>query len=147
MKRRKSVIESEKVIWEDDRVRIYTLEDKDVIFEVDGDVTLDVAEAVAMMIHRRVDGPWSLDASTFDRGVSPDRCLYWLSGGDREWSLMEHYCLPWFDCCTDICEKWGDSVRAVVQSASTLGDIRDGLRSTASLPDIYDWCIGRGFAR
>jgi hypothetical protein len=147
MKRRKSVIEFDRAIWESDRVMVYGLDDQGTIFEVDGEVTLDPAEAVAMMIHRRIDGPWHIPLDPSAMSVVPERCLYWLSGGDREWALQEHYCQPWSACCPEFCDRWGDQVRAVISGSATLGDVRDGFRSGLNLHVIYDWCISRGFVR
>lgn len=147
MKRRKSVIDFDRSIWESDRVMIYDLDDHGVIFEVDGEVTLDPAEAVAMMMHRRIDGPWHITLEMPAATVVPERSLYWLSGGDREWALLENYSLPWPTCCPDFCERWGEEVTRVVADSATLGDVRDGFRSALGLHTIYDWCIARGFVR
>lgn len=147
MKRRKSVVEFERAIWQSDRVCVYDLDDQGLIYEVDGEATLDPAEAAAMMIHRRIDGPWHIPVGGSAGQVVPERCLYWLSGGDREWSLLEHYSCPWSACCPEFCERWGGEVSRVAAGSATLGDLRDGLRSAVGLHLLYDWAISRGFVR
>lgn len=147
MKRRKSVVEHERVLWQSDRVGIYEFAGGGYMYEVDGEVTIDPAEAVAMMMHLRVDGPWHLEVGGSRVDSVPERCLYWLSGGDTEWVLLEHYRLPWPACYPDFCERWGAQVAAVAESSRTLGDIREGFRSRLGLVLLYDWCVSAGLVR
>ena len=127
--------------------RVYNV-DGEAIFEVGGDVTPDLAEAVALAMRDRVGGEfWDLRTADLGRTVSPERCLYWLSGGDKEWSPLEHYLHPWFTCCGDFCAKWGRDVADIVDKSATLGEVRDGFRDRLNLHVIYDWCVGRGHIR
>jgi hypothetical protein len=147
MKRRKQADCSETMVHDSPRVKVHSLGDT-LIFEVDEDVTQDVAEAVSMIMHNRIEGSfWSIPTDGLAELVDPERALYWLSGGDREWSLLEHYSQPWPSCSQDFRDKWSETVTRIVMQSKTLADIRAGFRRELTLHRIYDWCISRGLVR
>jgi hypothetical protein len=44
-------------------------------------------------------GTLKLEIST--ENITPERSLFWLTGGDKEWRTMEYYNTPWCDCYLD----------------------------------------------
>ena len=147
MKRRKQTTCSETTVYDSPRVKVHSL-DGSFIFEIDEEVTQDAAEAVSMIMHNRIEGAfWSIPMNGPAEQIVPERALYWLSGGDKEWSLLEHYSMSWPTCCRDFCDKWSEVVHRIVLQSHTLADIREGFRKELGLHRIYDWCISRGLVR
>jgi hypothetical protein len=46
-----------------------------------------------------------LEIST--ENITPERSLFWLTGGDKEWRTMEYYNTPWCDCYLDFQTEFG----------------------------------------
>lgn len=149
MRRRKTLLEKEEMLYSGSNFRIIN-EGNQVIFEVGTFTTLDLAEAIALMIRLDIDENdpvWSLSINIFDKNVFPEKSLYWLSGGDSEWITLEHYSDSWFNCLFDFCSKWSSDIQHAVDKASTLGDIRHYFINQLSLIRIYEWAISKGFTR
>jgi hypothetical protein len=149
MKRRKTLLEKEEILYSSDNFRILN-EGNQVIFEIWGFTTLDVAEAVSLLIMHGVshsDPVWELPTSFFDKNVFSEKSLYWLSGGDSEWITLDNYSDSWFNCLFDFCSKWSKSIEEAVENSKTLLDIRNHFEENLSLLRIYDWAISKGFVR
>jgi hypothetical protein len=48
---------------------------------------------------------WNGEIST--ENITPERSLFWLTGGDKEWRTMEYYNTPWCDCYLDFQTEFG----------------------------------------
>lgn len=149
MKRRKTLLEKEEELYNGNNFRIIN-EGNQIIFEIAGFTTLDLAEAVALMIRLDIDNDdkvWNLPMTIFDKNVFPEKSLYWLSGGDSEWITLEHYSDSWFNCMFDFCSKWSSDITNSVESAKSLGDVRKYFVNQLNLLRIYEWAISKGFTR
>ena len=144
MKKRRDLIDYN-VLLKDNSVRI-TKESEELFFEIRNEVTTDVAEAVAIMINMDIKELWGIELNhTSD--VDPEKCLYWLSGGNKEWLLLDHYNRPWVDCYLDFQEEFGFMIIEIVKNSKTLGDIKDEFIRYLNLPILYDFALSRNFIR
>ena len=60
---------------------------------------------------RKVDfneAVWDLEVSNIVlENITPERSLFWLTGGYSEWRTLENYNKPWCDCYLDFQEEFG----------------------------------------
>ena len=147
MKRRRNVIEKEKILWRNNKVSIINIEGQ-IIFEIRDYTTVDLVEAVVLMANISVkDDVWSLSTNNFDKNIDPEKSLYWLSGGDSEWMTLEHYSESWYNLHQDFSIKWSPIINSIVSESKNLAEIKEELEKRLNLAIIYDWAISRGFTR
>lgn len=148
MKRRKFLLEKEEKVFSNKYLNITNIGNQ-IIFEMQQHTTTDLAEIVAIMMKNNINDEefWKLPTSQFDKNIQPDKSIYWLSGGDSEWILLDNYSDTWYNCCNDFCNKWQNLVINSVQNSTTLGDIRKNFTEKLNLLTIYDWAISKGFVR
>jgi hypothetical protein len=124
--------------------------DGNFIYEVKNEVTSDLAEFVSILI-REVDYSdpvWNI--GVFDivlEDLSPEKSLFWLTGGHKEWKSLENYNKPWHLCYLEFQEEFGFMVIRSVKKAKKLGDIRDSFLRYLNLPVLYDFAISKGLVR
>ena len=112
-------------------------------FEIGNEITVDIAEAVSIMMMCLKNIPDKIWDNVIDPNdvISPTKCLYWLSGGDREWCDLKNYNKPWVDCSQKFYDEYGSLVLDIFKNSKTLGDIRDGFIKYLNLPILYDFAI------
>lgn len=115
-------------------------------FEIGNELTTDIAEAVAIMMRKKIDDSiWSKDFSIDYETIEPRRALYWLTGGDNEWISLHNYKQPWSKCDLDFQEEFGFMIISILKKSKTLGDIRDGFIRYLNLPVLYEFALSRNF--
>jgi hypothetical protein len=60
-------------------------------FEIGKELTTDIGEAVSILI-RSCDSSnqiWNIEIEISTENITPERSLFWLTGGDKEWRTME----------------------------------------------------------
>jgi hypothetical protein len=148
MKKRKLLIDSEiyESIFKDEKTKINKI-DGEWYFEIGGEVTSDLAEAVTLMMrhYNSKDEIWNLKIKTESEYITPEKCLFWLTGGEREWSSYENYIINWPKCHLDFQEEFGILIINIVKKSKTLGDIRRHFLKYLSLPILYDFALSKGF--
>jgi hypothetical protein len=51
---------------------------------------------------------WNIEIGEIStENITPERSLFWLTGGDKEWRTMEYYNTPWCDCYLDFQTEFG----------------------------------------
>lgn len=127
---------------------IITKENQELFFEIQNNITTDLAEAVSIMMKFDIkdDDVWKIEIENA-KNIDPEKTLYWLSGGDKEWLTMENYNSPWINCHTDFCEKYSKIVIESVNNSKTLGDIRDKFSKQLNLPTLYNFALSKGFIK
>ena len=64
-------------------------------FEIGNHITTDLAEAVAIIMKYKSKSDskfWDLEIEEIDYyNITPEKSLYWLSGGEFEWKIMSNY--------------------------------------------------------
>lgn len=119
------------------------------LFEIGKELTTDVGEAVAIMMRNREldERLWCLGFEFNTDEIETTKCLYWLSGGDNEWSTLHNYRTPWNDCCWEYRDRFGDKVLEIIENSETLDDIRRGFMKYLSLPILYDFALEKDLIR
>lgn len=136
-------------VWESETIKI----SKDLnsyYFEVGTELTMDLAEAVAIMMRMKSkwnDDVWKLKITDVDYyEIEPSKCLYWLTGGDEEWINGNEYKKYWFESALDFQEEFGIIVISILKKSKTLKDIRDGFLKHLNLPTLYNFAIEKEIA-
>ncbi len=153
MKRRKLALKAagKNDVYNSSIVRI-TKEEGTYFFEIGNELTSDVAEAVALLM-RKVDWNddiWNLDLEGINsnaEGITPEKALFWLTGGYTEWRTLENYNRPWCDCYLDFQEEFGMLIFNIVKRNKSLREIRDSYCAHLSLPVLYDFALGKGMIK
>jgi hypothetical protein len=151
MKKKKVLIKNElsEIILDNERLTISKFKNK-WMFEIDKDITNDIAEAVSILMKRfDNDNPiWEMDIYDFKtEDITPEKSLYWLTGGYKEWEKLENYKKPWYDCYLDFQQEFGLIVIDIIKDAKKLSDIRDGFRKYLNLPTLYEFALGKDLVR
>lgn len=131
-----------KVLTEPNFVKIEKGE-KISFYQIGDFITTDVAEAVAiMMITPEIDPHfWNIKFNCNCEDLEPRKCLYWLTGGDEEWVLLENYKKTWIECDLDFQQKYGLLILDIVKNAKTLGDIKERFSKELNLLDLYEYAL------
>lgn len=147
MKRRKQDLKKEQDDLFNESIVKVNIESSDYFFEVGNDATNDIAEAVAMMM-RNVslvnDSIWDMDIKKIKHeDITPEKALFWLTGGYTEWRTLEHYNRPWCDCYLDFQEEFGFLVVNIIKRSKKMRDVRENFIKYLNLPVLYDFAMSR----
>ena len=151
MKRKKTIVKNKGRfdIYKNDTISI-SREGNEYFFEIGSELTSDVAEAVVLLMRRADwnDDVWDIEVSKIVcEDISPEKSLFWLSGGNLEWTALENYNRPWCDCYLDFQEEFGMLVINIIKKSKTLRDIRDGYFEYLNLQRLYDFALSRAMIR
>jgi len=105
---------------------IITEESGQMFFEIGNEVTNDIAEAVALLIEKKIDDPtiWDIRIGV-NREISPIKSLYWIMGGDKIWGSGKGRIDGWGICGSIFEEEFGDDITYIVKNSVKLSDVRD----------------------
>jgi len=151
MKKRKDLLEKigTKTIFTD-KTRKISIEGNKWFFEIGKELTTDIAEAVSLLIREcdSNDQVWEVEIKDINtEDITPEKSLYWLTGGYKEWKSLENYNRPWCDCYLDFQEEFGFTILTSVNRSKTLGDIRKYFIENLNLPVLYDFALSRNLVR
>jgi hypothetical protein len=145
MRRKKIIVSDGRLVHDGNVVRIVQEINGDLFFEIGNEVTSDLSEAVAIMMRSKVnENTWNIKID-FKSYISPDKCLYWLSGGDKEWNVRKNYKKPWSEVYSDYVTEYGDEIQNIINKSNSLGDIRDEFIKQLNLPILYEYALSKGF--
>lgn len=146
MKRKKLLVDTDlsEILYSDEKLKIIKLE-KITIFEIGSYTTTDLAEAVCLMMSKLDNNHriWKSIITTNLEDISPERSLYWLSGGRTEWNSLENYKKPWSECYLDFQEEFGIVIINIIKKAKSLKDIKDSFMKYLNLPILYDFAMSK----
>lgn len=150
MKKRKLITDyDERLKNESNYVSITTELTGQTFFEIGNEITTDLAEAVAIMMRTN-----NIDEKIWDReivgdidNICPEKCLYWLSGGTKEWRNAENYKKPWSECNLIFQEEFGFMIMKIVRKSKKFKDVRDGFKKYLNLPTLYDFAISQNLIK
>lgn len=107
--------------------------------------TYDCSEGVSALMRLKTvfddDKFWNLKVGNSKYDVSPERALYWLSGGNREWEVNDTYAYNWLEVHSIFEHKFRDVVYEIVDNAETLNDIKKGFMQRLNLPVLYEFAL------
>jgi hypothetical protein len=149
MGKRRVTLEIRKEISNEEVVKI-TKEKDECFFEIGKEITSDIAEAVSILM-RKVewdDKIWEMEINKniILEDITPEKSLFWLSGGYNEWRSLNNYKKPWMECYLEFQEEFGFLIVNIVKKSKTLRDIRNGFVKYLNLPTLYDFAISKGLA-
>ena len=147
MKKRKDTIEKRLYIFKNDLIKISEDPSNELFFEIKTEMTNDIAEAVSIMMKMNIKDIWNIEINSDKININPEKSLYWLTGGDREWITLEHYKYSWVNCYSSFEEEFGDIIYQIVDNSKKIGDIKEGFIKYLNLPILYDFAIGKGFIK
>jgi len=151
MKKRKDLLEKigTKTIFTD-KTRKISIEGNEWFFEIGKELTTDIAEAVSLLIREcdSNDQIWEVEIKDINtEDITPEKSLYWLTGGYKEWKSLENYNRPWCDCYLDFQEEFGFTILNSVNRSKTLGDVREYFIENLNLPILYDFALSKNLVR
>jgi len=144
----KKVEEKENIVFKNNIVKITKENDDQLCFEIVNYITYDISEAVSLLIKYDLsDKIWDIDIKININDIVPEKTLYWLSGGEKEWTTKEHYIKDWSDCYLDFQEQFGFIIMNILRKSRKLRDIKQGFNKNLNLPIIYDFAISRNLVK
>ena len=151
MRKKKTLLKEigTKIIY-DDKTIIISREGNEWFFEVGKEMTTDLGEAVSLLLRNcdANDQVWKTDIKEMNiDNISPEKSLYWLTGGEKEWKTLEHYNRPWCDCYLDFQEEFGLLVISIIKRSKTLEDMRKHFIEYLNLPVLYDFALSKKLLR
>jgi hypothetical protein len=137
------------VIYNSDRIRVNKELNGELFFEIDNELTTDLAEAIAIVLNKNIkdNNFWETTFNINIQNISPDKTLYWMSGGDREWISKMHYAKPWSDVYLIFQEEYGLFIIDAINKAKTFGDIRNEFLKQLNLPTLYEFSLEKGYIK
>ena len=73
--------------------------------------------------------------------ITPEKSLYWLSGGEIEWKIMSNYKKTWIDSSLLYQEEFGMRVISILKKSKTMNDVRNGFLKYLNLPILYEFAL------
>lgn len=151
MRKKKTLLKEigTKIIYDDNTI-IISREGNEWFFEIGKELTTDLGEAVSLLLRNcdASDEVWKTDIKEMNiDNISPEKSLYWLTGGEKEWKTLEHYNRPWCDCYLDFQEEFGLLVISIIKRSKTLEDMRKHFIEYLNLPVLYDFALSRKLLR
>lgn len=149
--KRKKILSKElsQTVFNDNQIIINEI-NGDLYFEIGHELTNDIAEAVSILM-RRIDfndSIWKTEVKNIDiHSISPEKSLFWLTGGYKEWENLNNYNTNWSDCFLEFQEEFGFLVINGVRRAKRLKDIRDYFIKYINLPVLYDFAVERDLVK
>lgn len=142
--------ESGVIVYESKFVRIYKENDGSLYFESTSKnkmefKTNDSLEGVAALMKTKEtfmdDKIWEIELTNKYKS-SAENALYWITGGDNQWTSENCiYKYSWSEICDIFTHKWGDKIYEIIGNAKTLGDVKEEFIKHFNLPTIYEFSL------
>ncbi len=151
--RKKRVITKEKetsvVIYDSERVKVSKELNGELFFEIGYEITCDLSEAIAMSINYGIKDEkfFNTEFNINTNNISPDKALYWLSGGDVEWATQKNYNKCWSEVYLTYQEEFGIQIINIIKKSKTIGEVRNGFIKYINLPILYEFSLNKGFIK
>ena len=151
MRKKKTLLKEigTKIIYDNNTI-IISREGNEWFFEIGKELTTDLGEAVSLLLRNCdvSDEVWKTDIKEMNiDNISPEKSLYWLTGGEKEWKTLENYNRPWCDCYLDFQEEFGLLVISIIKRSKTLEDMRKHFIEYLNLPVLYDFALSKKLLR
>lgn len=150
MKRKKLMVkEKEIIIYNSNKIRVSKELNGELFFEIQNELTSDLSEAIAMSINFGLneDSFLNTEFNININNISPDKTLYWLSGGDKEWVTKQHYSKSWSEVYLTYQEEFGLTIINIIKKSKTFGDVRNAFLKHLGLPTLYEFSLQKGFIK
>jgi hypothetical protein len=150
MKRKKELLKSELDSVFVSKKLVIKKEGNEWFFEIGKEMTNDLSEAVTIMMRvcKPGDSAWDLEINNTNiENITPEKSLFWLTGGTQEWRNLENYNRPWCDCYLDFQEEFGFMIIKIIKDSKKLSEVRDGFIKYLNLPIIYDFAMSKNLLK
>ena len=150
MKRKKELLKSELDSVFVSKKLVIKKEGNEWFFEIGKEMTNDLSEAVTIMMRvcKPDDSAWDIKVSNTDiENITPEKSLFWLTGGSQEWKNLENYNRPWCDCYLEFQEEFGFLIINIIKKSKKLSDIRNGFMKYLNLPVLYNFAISKNMVK
>jgi hypothetical protein len=150
MRKKKVLMKNElsELVFIDDRIKI-SRNNKEWFFEIGIEMTSDLAEGIVLLM-RTVESNhpvWSTNFEVVSEDITPEKSLFWLTGGYAEWRTLEHYNKPWVDCSLDFQEQFGFIIVNSIKRSKRFSDVRDNFLKYLNLSILYDFAMSKNLIR
>ena len=137
------------VIYSSSRIRISKELNGELFFEIENEVTADLSEAIAIAIQKDIKDEtfWETSFNIDINNISPDKALYWLSGGDAEWLSKNHYNINWSEVYLTYQEEFGLTIIDIILKAKNFEDIRKKFIQKLNLPILYEFALEKNIIK
>lgn len=145
MRRKKTLLEeTKKIIYDNNTIKICR-EDNEWFFEIGKDATTDLAEGISLLLRKcDVNDPiWKTQIKNDDYQINPEKSLYWLSGGDKEWKTLEHYNKQWCDCHLLFQEEYEETINNILNKSNTFGEVRKHFIKNLNINILYEFALSK----
>lgn len=151
MKKKKVALKTKRAndVYNDDIIKV-SKDGNGYFFEIGKEMSTDIAEAVTIMMREIEynDPIWNIQLNDIIlEDITPEKALFWLSGGNEEWKTLEHYNKPWCDCYLDFQEEFGFLIINIIKRSKKLKDIRDNFIKYLNLPTLYDYAVSKNMIK
>jgi hypothetical protein len=150
MKRKKELLKSELDSVFVSKKLVIKKEGNEWFFEIGKEMTNDLSEAVTIMMRvcKPDDSAWDIEVNNTNiENITPEKSLFWLTGGKQEWGNLENYNRPWCDCYLDFQEEFGFMIIKIIKDSKKLSEVRDGFIKYLNLPIIYDFAMSKNLLK
>ena len=129
-------------ILNENNIKINKERSGEYYFEISNKATNDLSESISMMMSIKNTTIWNMDLPNIDfYNIRPEKCLYWISGGDAEWVGGDHYVKSWNDCYSAFLTEFGETVIYILEHSKTFGDVRNGFKKYLNLSVLYEFAL------
>lgn len=143
-----------KIIYQSDKLIIANYQDR-LCFQIESKelkeqvLTFDVFEAVAaiLRIQDYDRNFWHLKISEKDFDIVPIKAIYWLSGGNDEWSNLDNYCISWSIAAELFEKEFEKCIFEDLIKCSTLRDVKDIILKNYNFSTFYEYAMSKDFAK
>ena len=143
-----------KIIYQSEKITIANHQDR-LCFQIESKelkeqiLTFDVFEAVAaiLRIQNYDRNFWNLKISEKDFDIIPIKAIYWLSGGNDEWSNLDNYNISWSIAAELFEKEFEESITNDINKCKTLGDIKKLILKTYNFSTFYEYAMSKDFAK
>lgn len=146
MKKKKLMLKEKEIssiVYYSDRIRVSKEKNDELFFEIENELTSDLSEAIAIAINKNIkeEDFWKMMHNVKISNISPDKALYWLSGGDEEWISRNNYKKSWADSYLLFQAEFGLTVINIIEKAKTFGDIKSGFNKKINMETLYEFSL------
>tara|TARA_R110000772_G_scaffold2410_2_gene8396 strand:+ start:16093 stop:16569 length:477 start_codon:yes stop_codon:yes gene_type:complete len=156
-KNRQLILNEDNLILEKNNVQVYKESNNTYYFESQANnlnyfFTCDYLESVSALMKikgmKKFKKLWNIEITDEMRNVvNYGSCLYWLTGGDKEWGMYKTYNIRWDEAIDLFIDQYEDILIIINQNCNTLGEVREQLTKHLNLPTIYEFCLEKGIIK